>query len=55
MEMPEEGPHLEFALWWLELVLSWHGKCIREKRGEFEPEMRGAVKCVRIQDELARL
>jgi len=55
-EMSEEGPHLEFALLWLESVLSRHGKHIREKRGEFEPEMRGVVKCIqRIQNELARL
>lgn len=54
--MSEQGPHVEFALLWLEAVISCHGRFIRDHRGEFETEMRAVVKCVqRIQDELTRL
>jgi len=55
-EMSEQGPHVEFALLWLEAVIGCHGRFIKDHRGEFETEMRAVVKCVqRIQNELARL
>ncbi|KAI5852995.1 WD40-repeat-containing domain protein [Morchella snyderi] len=55
-EMAEETPHVEFALLWIEAVLSKHGRVIKERRGEFETEMRSVAKSVqRIQSELARL
>ncbi|KAL7275789.1 U3 snoRNP protein [Rhizina undulata] len=52
----EESPHLEFGLLWIEAILTKHGKVLRERRGEFESDMRLVVRCVqRIQNELARL
>lgn len=55
-EMADETPHVEFALLWIEAVMTKHGRVIRERRGEFEAEMRSVAKSVkRIQSELAKL
>ncbi|EON69372.1 periodic tryptophan protein 2 [Coniosporium apollinis CBS 100218] len=52
----DESPHLEFNLLWIEALLSCHGRLLKERRGEFEADVRLVQRAVgRIQRELGRL
>jgi periodic tryptophan protein 2 len=42
----ENSPHLEFALRWLNEVLSLHGRYIKENQGEFSSELRAVLRGV---------
>ncbi|KAL2350631.1 periodic tryptophan protein-like protein 2 [Cryomyces antarcticus] len=52
----DETRHLEFNLLWMEALLRWHGRVLKERQGEFGPEMRMVQRAVgRVQTELTRL
>jgi periodic tryptophan protein 2 len=42
----ENSPHLEFALRWLGEVLSFHGRYLKERHGEFASELRAVLRGV---------
>ncbi|KAF2090747.1 WD40 repeat-like protein [Saccharata proteae CBS 121410] len=55
-QQADESPHLEFNLLWIEALLTRHGRVLKERQGEFAPEMRAVQKVVaKVQRELARL
>ncbi|KAF2140365.1 uncharacterized protein K452DRAFT_359986 [Aplosporella prunicola CBS 121167] len=52
----EESPHLEFNLRWIEQLLTRHGRVLKDRSGEFAPELRAVQRVVgRVQREVARL
>lgn len=42
----EQGPHVEFCLLWLKAIVSSWGSTLKERRGEFAPEIRGIGRVV---------
>lgn len=42
----DEGPHLEFCLRWIQAIFICHGRMLKERRGEFAPEVRGLMRAV---------
>ncbi|KAF2276474.1 WD40 repeat-like protein [Westerdykella ornata] len=52
----DESPHVEFNLRWIEALLTWHGRWMRENRGGLEAEVRSVEKVVRrLQGEIVRV
>ncbi|KAH7054229.1 WD40-repeat-containing domain protein [Macrophomina phaseolina] len=52
----DESPHLEFNLRWIEALLTSHGRVLKDRQGEFAPELRAVQKVVaKVQREVARL
>lgn len=52
----DESPHLEFNLRWIEALLTSHGRALKDRQGEFAPELRAVQKVVaKVQREVARL
>jgi len=42
----DEGPHLEFCLRWIEAIFTCHGRMLKERRGEFAPEVRVLMRAI---------
>ncbi|KAK8164707.1 WD40-repeat-containing domain protein [Phyllosticta citrichinensis] len=52
----DESPHLEFNLRWIEALLTKHGRVLKDRQGDFAPELRAVQKAVaKVQREVARL
>ena len=52
----EESPHLEFNLLWVEAILSYHGRWMKDNKINLEAEVRAAERVVRrIKEELGKL
>jgi periodic tryptophan protein 2 len=42
----DEGPHLEFCLRWIEAIFTCHGRLLKERKGEFAPEVRVLMRAI---------
>lgn len=52
----ETGPHLEFCMKWLEAVMTWWGRHMRENKIEFGAEIRSVTRVIQtVERELRKL
>jgi len=45
-QQAEEGPHIEFCLRWIEAIFTCHGRMLKERKGEFAPEVRVLMRAI---------